>query len=254
VWNLLSNAVKFTPPRGTIEIELRSGGDDVEIVVRDSGEGIDPEFLPHVFERFRQADSGPARQHGGLGLGLAIVRHLTEAHGGMVVAHSDGAGRGSTFVVRLPVETAGERRRPSAGREDGLAASRSIHGVRILVVDDEPDALDLARVVLETSGGDVTAVASADDVLRVMRQRTFDALVADIGMPDRDGYSLIRAIRSLPVEQGGSIRAIAVTAYTTLRERQETLNAGFDVHLAKPVAPDRLVAAVAAVVRASSSQ
>jgi PAS domain S-box-containing protein len=253
VWNLLSNAVKFTPARGTIDVELRSDGEHVEIVVRDSGEGIDPAFLPHVFERFRQADSGPARKHGGLGLGLAIVRHLTEAHGGTVSAHSQGPKKGATFIVRLPVEAASDGRRRSVEPEIGQRTGPSIDGVRVLIVDDEPDALELARVVLESSGADVTAVGSAEEVLNAMRQQTFDALVADIGMPGQDGYSLIRAIRGLPAEQGRSIRAIALTAYTTLRERQEALAAGFDVHLGKPVGPDQLVAAVAAAVRAESS-
>ena len=249
VWNLLSNAVKFTPAGGTIDVGLRRDGDHVEIVIRDSGEGIDPVFLPHVFERFRQADSAPSRKHGGLGLGLAIVRHLTEAHEGTVSATSDGPGMGSTFVVRLPL--VGPQHAPAAlppARTDQPPTrTPRIHGLRILLADDEPDARELTRAVLETHGGEVVAVASAREVRELMQQEPFDVLVADIGMPGQDGYSLVREIRKLPVALGGLIPAIAVTAYTTLKERDEALAAGFNAHVRKPVNPEQLIATIAAV-------
>jgi signal transduction histidine kinase len=245
VSNLLSNAVKFTPARGTVDIDVRRAGASIELIVRDSGEGIDPAFLPHVFDRFRQGNSAASRRHGGLGLGLAIVRHLTEAHGGKVSAHSDGPGTGTTFVVTLP---RAEHRRPAraaahAPRQDGALGT-----IRVLVVDDEHDSRELVKFVLEGIGGDVTAVGSARDALRVLEQQRFDVLVADVGMPEQDGYSLMRAIRG-GVPGGESIRAIAVSAYASLRDREEALAAGFDDHLGKPADPDRLLAAVAALAR-----
>ncbi len=249
VGNLLSNAVKFTPEAGEINVDLRRDGTHAEIVVRDSGDGIDGAFLPHVFERFRQADSAPSRKHGGLGLGLAIVRHLTEAHGGTVSAHSDGNGRGSTFTVRLPVRVAHDQRH-AAGRHSPAIGERLIAGIRVLVADDEPDARELTRVILESAGGSVVAVATANEALHALRQQPFDAMVADIGMPDQDGYSLIREVRGMPAGVGGNIPAIAVTAYATLREREEALDAGFNGHVAKPVNPHELIVAIASAVRA----
>ena len=252
VWNLLANAVKFTPAGGSIDVDVRRAGRHVEIVVRDSGEGIDPAFLPHVFERFRQAESAPSRRHGGLGLGLAIVRHLVEAHGGTVTAHSDGAKKGAAFTIRLPVQPTAQRPRVGSEGESEAAEAALMAGIRILVVDDEPDARELTRAVLESRGGEVVAVASAGEALLELRHQPFDVLVADIGMPKEDGYSLIRAIRRLTTRDGGAIPAIAVTAYATLRERNDALAAGFNDHLGKPVDPDHLVAVVAAAIGAQS--
>ena len=253
VGNLLSNAVRFTPAGGSIDVDLQSGRDSVEIVVRDSGEGIDPQFLPHVFERFRQAESSPSRKHGGLGLGLAIVRHLTEAHGGTVSAHSEGSGKGATFVVRLPLDAARPRQLPVPVIERRPTAGLLLSGIRVLVADDEPDARDVTRTVLESSGAQVVAVANAGEALNALQHQDFDVLVADIGMPEQDGYSLIRAVRSLPEAKVGAIPAIAVTAYATLAERHEALTAGFNAHVGKPVDPDHLVATVAAAHHASKS-
>jgi CheY-like chemotaxis protein/anti-sigma regulatory factor (Ser/Thr protein kinase) len=248
VWNLLSNAAKFTPSSGTIDVVLRNDGDHVEVIVRDTGEGIDPAFLPHVFERFRQADSAPTRRHGGLGLGLAIVRHLTEAHGGTVAAESDGYGTGATFIVRLPVQPGRREPRAPVMAETPATADQVLAGLRILVVDDETDTRELTRVVLESHGGQVVTVASAGEALHALRHQTFDALVADIGMPGQDGYALIRAIRTLPAARGGATPAIAVTAYANLRERRDALAAGFNDHVGKPVDPEDLVAAVTAAI------
>jgi CheY-like chemotaxis protein/anti-sigma regulatory factor (Ser/Thr protein kinase) len=242
VWNLLSNAVKFTPAEGLVDVTLTQANGNAEIIVRDTGEGIGPQFLPFVFDRFRQADGTTTRKHSGLGLGLAIVRHLMDAHGGTVTAHSDGPKTGATFTVRLPL---------FAGASDGTSTvpaplAARLNGLRILVVDDEVDARDLLRVVLESAGADVTVAASGADALRLLSEQRFDVLVADIAMPEQDGYSLLRAVRALPTE-AGRIPAIAVTAYASTVDRELALNVGFDRHVAKPVDPARLVAAVAGV-------
>jgi signal transduction histidine kinase len=252
VWNLLANAVKFTPSGGTVDIEVRRADGNVEIVVRDSGMGISPEFLPHVFERFRQGDSGPSRKHGGLGLGLAIVRHLVEAHGGTVSADSGGLGMGAEFIVRLPTETA-RPRSLSVVSHKAPPIDQLIAGVRVLVADDEPDAREVLRMLLESHGADVVSVATAAEALQALTQSPFDAVVADIGMPGEDGYSLMRSIRLLPADQGGAIPAIAVTAYATLRERDDALNAGFTAHMSKPFDPDRLVATISKLARGGVS-
>ncbi len=246
-WNLLANAVKFTAPGGDVAVHLVTDGAWVDVAVVDTGEGIASEFLPHVFDRFRQADSTPSRRHGGLGLGLAIVRHLTEAQGGSVSAFSDGEGLGARFVVRLPVRLLAERPRPSvaAGVD---AASQLLAHRRILVVDDSADMRELIQIMLEGHGAQVVAAASAGDALYALGEREFDVLVADIAMPGQDGYDLIRAIRSLPDERGGRIPAIAVTAYPSARDRNDALTAGYNWHLRKPVDPDALVAALARAV------
>jgi CheY-like chemotaxis protein len=243
VWNLLSNAVKFTPAGGRIEIETRPVGAEVEIVVRDNGEGIDAAFLPFVFDRFRQADGRATRRHGGLGLGLAIVKHLTEAHGGTATAHSDGPGKGAQFSVRLPALAPASRRRPrpASGR---ARAGRSLRGTRILAVDDEADARELLRTVLEMEGATVSTAESAGEALHLLQENGFHVLLADIGMPDQDGLWLIEAIRNAD-NANLRIPAIAVTAYASLAERDRALEAGYDWHLPKPVDPEQLVAAVA---------
>jgi CheY-like chemotaxis protein/two-component sensor histidine kinase len=248
VWNLVSNAVKFTPAGGRIDVELRGVDSKAEIIVRDTGQGIEPAFRPHLFQRFRQMDASKTRQHGGLGLGLSIVRHLVEAHGGTVGAESDGLNCGATFRVELPMRAAED-----AATEIGGAASvlrqRSLAGVRALIVDDEADARELTRYVLESRGAAVVAAASAGDALHLLASQPFDVLVADIGMPGQDGFELIRALRSLP---GGSpnrgIPAVALTAYTSLREREDAVAAGFNSHIGKPADAAQLTVAVATLV------
>jgi PAS domain S-box-containing protein len=244
VWNLLSNATKFTPHGGRIAVGVQRVNGSVEVVVRDTGEGIPRHFLRHVFERFRQAESSVARRHGGLGLGLAIVRHLTEAHGGSVSAASAGKGKGATFTVTLPVHAVRQRHQPSPAMP--FARSTALRGAHILVVDDDADARDLVRLVLEMHGADVTTVASAGEALHVLSQRPFHVLIADIGMPEQDGYSLIEAVRALGPGCGGNLPAIAATAYASVRERAKALEAGYGWHIPKPIDPDQLVATVIA--------
>jgi signal transduction histidine kinase len=244
--NLLSNAVKFTPPGGEIDVEVRRTTNAVEIVVRDTGMGIAREFLPHVFDRFRQADSAPSRRYGGLGLGLAIVRHLVEAHGGSVSAHSQGPGTGSQFIVCLPLDSARPRALPVVETKP-QPIGQPIAGLRVLVADDEPDAREVMRLALESGGGMVVSVSSAAEALEAMRKSAFDAIVADIGMPDRDGYWLMKSIRQLPASQGGAIPSVAVTAYATEREKDDAIGAGFTEHMGKPFDPDRLVATLSKI-------
>jgi PAS domain S-box-containing protein len=242
VWNLLANAITFTPADGEIDLELRAAGTTAEIVVKDTGQGIGPAFLPLMFQRFRQADSTSARSHGGLGLGLAIVRHVTEAHGGTVTGTSPGHGQGATFTVRLPIKEVHartERRNPV----HDTSLSRPI-AARVLVVDDEADARDVIRAMLESRGAQVTTAASADEALRALQHRAFDVLLCDIAMPGQDGYSLIQAIRSLPVDLGGKLPAVAVTAYASPREHDAAIEAGYNWHLAKPIDVDNLMASV----------
>ncbi len=246
VWNLLSNAVKFTPSGGEVSIELRKAADAVEIVVRDTGIGISRDFLPRVFDRFRQAENGPSRKHGGLGLGLAIVQHLVAAHRGTVTAHSDGPGTGAEFVVRLPIENARPRALPAVETK-APAVQQLISGLRVLVADDEADAREVMRAALESHGGQVVSVASADEALDALKQSAFDAIVADVGMPERDGYWLMRSIRALPAAQGGQIPSVAVTAYATLTERDDAIGAGFTTHMGKPFDPDRLAATLSKI-------
>jgi signal transduction histidine kinase/CheY-like chemotaxis protein len=248
VWNLLANAVKFTPAGGRVEVAVESAPDEVALVVRDSGAGIHRDFLPYVFDRFRQADSTATRVHGGLGLGLAIVRHLVELHGGTVAADSAGEGQGATFKVTLPRRAAvlpagveaGEARAAAAGAFD--EAPSPLAGVRVLVVDDEPDARELLPSLLEPHGARVTVAASAAEALAALATEWADVLVADIGMPGEDGYSLIRSVRGL--DGGAKLPAIALTAYAGEGNRRRALEAGFQVHLAKPVDPSELLAAV----------
>jgi signal transduction histidine kinase/CheY-like chemotaxis protein len=250
VWNLLSNAVKFTSEGGRIEVRLEGDAREVTIRVKDTGAGIDAAFLPHLFERFRQADSSSTRVHGGLGLGLAIVRHLVEAHGGSVAAASDGPGKGATFTVRLPVTPARPRRAQTAApASDGAAPSprpfATLERVRVLIVDDDPDTVEVVRQVLESAGAQVTAAASAGEALAALSARPPDVLLSDLGMPGEDGYALIRKIRSLDPARGGRVPAAALTAYAQAEDRRQALLAGFQVYLPKPVEPAELTAAVA---------
>lgn len=242
IWNLLTNAVKFTPSGGRIDVRLDRADGQAQVTVRDTGQGIPPDFLPHVFERFRQQDATTSRKHGGLGLGLSIVRYLTEAHGGTVSVSSPGEGRGATFTLWLPLSHVRQEADRAAAPEHPRP---SLSGVRVLVVDDEADARELLTLVLEGCGADVLSVGSAGEALHVLSRDQLDILLADIGMPDRDGYDLIRAIRELPPEMGGTIHAVAVTAYASLRERDEALAAGYNWHVAKPVDPDYVAGIVA---------
>lgn len=247
VWNLVTNAVKFTPPGGRVDVELRQVDSRAEIVVRDTGRGIDPQWLPLLFQRFRQLDASKTRLHGGLGLGLSIVRHLAEAHGGNVIADSAGEGRGSTFRVMFPVRAVDDvAKQPGADEEPPPDAL--LEGVAALVVDDDADARELIRHVLDSRGADVMTAASAGEALHLLAQHRFDVLVADIGMPEQDGLALIRVIREQAAPAYRSIPAIAVTAYAAIRERDEALEAGFQFHLSKPVDPDQLALAVSTAI------
>jgi len=249
VLNLLTNGIKFTEPGGRVDVSLRHAGSMAEIAVRDTGQGIAPEFLPFVFDRFRQADNSTTRGHGGLGLGLAIARHLTEAHGGTAAVESDGPGKGATFTIRLPLHEDRQGAR-TVGRAADIKPLTALSGTRVLVVDDEQDARELIALVLETAGAVVTTATSVGEAQSLVGQRAFDVLVVDIGMPHEDGYSLLQAIRQMPQLQLQRIPALAVTAYAAPRDRERALAAGFDCHLPKPVDPHELVEAVASVLRA----
>jgi PAS domain S-box-containing protein len=250
VWNLLSNAVKFTPNGGHVDVRMDRADNRFNIIVSDTGKGITPEFLPHVFERFRQANSSITRSFGGLGLGLAIVRQLTELHGGTVSAESAGEDKGSKFTVSLPVMPPAEAMKGSAVRpatkaRSGQSGASHLDSLRILVVDDEPDARELLTELFEENRAEVIVAASAKDALAAFARTRPDVLVCDIGMPEEDGYSLIRKIRALPAEQGGTIHALALTAYAREEDRYMALEAGFEAHVAKPIEPDELVRTVA---------
>jgi len=246
-WNLLSNAIKFTPPGGHVYVEIGERDGELQLHVRDTGAGISADFLPHVFERFRQADSSTTRAHSGVGLGLAIVRHLVDLHGGHVAAHSGGPGLGASFDVRLPlVDRVGATR--SAAGEPQRA---QIAGIRVLVVDDEEDTLDMLEEALTSFGARVVTARSAQEALSTVQTGGADALVSDIGMPDVDGYSLIRLVRALPGE-AGRLPAIALTAYARPEDRQRAIDAGYQVHLAKPVNLDALLDALGRLKPASA--
>ncbi len=250
-WNLLTNAIKFTPIGGRVEVRLAHRGDHVELAVKDTGAGISREFLPHVFERFRQADSSTTRVHGGLGLGLAIVRHLVEAHGGTVSAASEGLGQGSTFRVELPMFQVRPRPReagtprPAPRPVPAPPVVASLEELRILIVDDDADTLEVVRQLLEAAGARVEVAATVDEALDALRGAPPDVLLSDIGMPGQDGYELIRRVRALAPEHGGRIPAAALTAFTQSDHRQRALAAGYQLYLAKPIEPSELTAAVA---------
>ena len=253
VWNLLSNAIKFTPRGGAVEVRTRRDGSQLELAVRDTGQGIAPEFLPFVFDRFRQADSSSTRVHGGLGLGLAIVRHLVELHGGTVRVWSEGPGQGATFTVRLPVRAVAgaveaehrASRAPSGVRALGQGAE--LGGLQVLVIDDEADARELLAAVLEHHGAAVQTAGSVDEALPLVERLRPDVLVSDIGMPGADGYDLIRRVRALPPGRGGLTPAAAVTGFARSEDGRRALAAGFDRHVAKPVEPVVLVDTVQAL-------
>jgi PAS domain S-box-containing protein len=252
-WNLLTNAVKFTPSGGRIDVVMERVNSHVEVSVEDSGSGINPEFLAFVFDRFRQADSSTTRRHGGLGLGLSIVKHLAELHGGSVRVKSAGEGKGSTFVVALPIsvictEEARAETREFSDVDVSMLELPSLNGVSALVVDDQPDARILIGRLIEEHGGRCMVAASGADALRMVSEEDVNILISDIGMPDFDGYDLIRKVRSLHDSRVRSIPAIALTAYARNEDRQRALLAGFQMHVSKPVEPRELIAGVASLL------
>jgi CheY-like chemotaxis protein/two-component sensor histidine kinase len=257
VWNLLTNAVKFTPEGGDVEVSLRNTGSHAELCVRDTGIGIKPGFLPHVFERFRQGDASTTREHGGLGLGLSISRQLTELHGGAIRATSPGAGQGTTFTVTLPwfagrivspADSASAGTTPPSPSPEETVETLLLSGLSVLVAEDEADARELVGMHLRAAGADVELTMSAQAAFRAIQQRTFDVLISDIGMPHEDGYTLIQRVRALPSSQGGCTPAIALTAFARTEDRRRAMLAGYQIHLAKPVNPQELVAQVAGLV------
>jgi CheY-like chemotaxis protein len=250
IWNLLSNAVKFTDPGGTITISMRAHAGHVSLVVSDTGQGIDPQFLPYVFERFTQSDSSASRRHGGLGLGLALVRELVELHGGGVQVDSAGVGLGASFTVTLPARLEGMVAGPRR-RLDFAEQPSNLEGVRVLIVEDEQDARDVLCRSLQEFGAAVATAASAHEAIAFLRDAALTELphivITDIGMPNADGYQFLSQLRQLPREHGGSVPAIAVTAYAGPADRERVLAAGFKMHIEKPVAPLALAAAIARV-------
>jgi PAS domain S-box-containing protein len=255
-WNLLSNAIKFTPKGGRVQVLLERIDSHLEVSVIDTGEGIDPTFLPHVFDRFRQADATTTRRHGGLGLGLAIVKQVVELHGGTIRAKSPGKHQGATFVVSLPLTVIhhdnaplSPRRHPTAEPVPLPVDSRvQIAGVRVLIVDDEPDARALLRRMFEERDAVVRTASSADEALTIVQTERPDVLISDIGMPSEDGYALIRRIRALAPEHGGRTPAIALTAYARAEDRVRALVAGFQHHLSKPIEPVELLVMIASLM------
>src|SRR4029079_16664710 len=250
-WNLLSNAVKFTPRDGRVTVRLRREGDDAVVSVEDTGIGISPDFLPYVFDRFRQADGSATRRHGGLGLGMAIVRYLVELHGGTVRAESEGESRGAKFTVALPIripESAADHTRPEAEEAHHVEPSASpsqLEGLRILVVDDDRDSRAFLVALLEDQGAQVLSAGSSAQALDLFRHNRVDVLVSDIAMPGEDGYDLVQGIRDLPVDEGGLTPAVALTAYVRTEDQNAALAAGYHRHLKKPVDVSELIAVVA---------
>ena len=245
VWNLLTNAIKFTPTGGHINVRVQREGDQIAIAVRDSGIGIAAGFLDHVFERFRQADATTTRKHGGLGLGLSIVKHLVEQHGGTVSAASDGEGRGACFTVRLPRRQGHDEPLSSGGGR--RAAAHDLSGLQVLVVDDEDDARELIKRILNDCNADVLTAATAGEALSLLQHARPDLMVSDLGMPEVDGYGLLDRIRALGPARGGDLPAIALTAFARSEDRIKALSSGFLAHISKPVEPNELIAKVAAM-------
>ena len=245
IWNLLSNAVKFTEPGGSVTTAWTTDGPNVRLVVRDTGCGIAPEFLPHVFERFKQAQGSSSRRHGGLGLGLALVKELVGLHGGTVCAESPGLGQGATFTVSLPMRAAGQ---PSDTSFREPAGANDLTGMCVLIVEDDNDGREILERTIVAAGGDVIATMSSQDALNRLRgERLPDVIVADIGMATDDGYSFLKQLRLLPLARGGGIPAIALTAYASAGDRAQALNVGFSEHFTKPFDPQTLMRCIARV-------
>jgi signal transduction histidine kinase/ActR/RegA family two-component response regulator len=243
IWNLLSNAVKFTPHGGKISVCVDQDGADARVTVKDSGQGIDSEFLPRVFDRFRQADSSTTRSFGGLGLGLAIVRHLVELHGGTVSARSDGVSKGATFTATFPLLA--DRTEPVTHAPDVATDFYSLDGLRVLLVDDEPEARQIISTVITRTGAEVRTCESAHEALIKLEEWKPDVILSDIAMPEQDGYSFIRQVRSLPRDRGGDTPAAALTAYARDVDRSQALAAGYQMHIAKPIGASQLVTMIA---------
>lgn len=261
IWNLLSNAIKFTPKGGRVEVRLEHVRDYAQIKVSDTGKGISADFLPYAFDRFRQADNTLRREYTGLGLGLSIVRHLTELHGGTVSVESGGEGRGATFTVRLPINLPREADDSATGKATGGRQVKNgaafdyppvLEGLRVLVVDDDADTLEVISILLMKSGAEVKTAASATEGMETLRQWVPDVLVFDVGMPSEDGYELIRKVRMLRPERGGELPAVALTAYARSEDRARALSSGYQMHLAKPVDPEDLISVVAGLAGRST--
>jgi CheY-like chemotaxis protein len=254
IWNLLSNAIKFTQRGGVVTLTLKCVGGTVRLTVADTGDGISAEFLPYVFDRFRQAEGSISRKQGGLGLGLAVVRHLVELHGGSIEAESGGLGHGSLFTVDLPL--AQERRDPARAEERKREVERRrsrrgsirLDGVHVLLVEDDEDSRKLLGTMLKRYGARVTATKSAAEAFRAVAGDVPDLLISDIGMPDEDGYEFIRKLRALPPDKGGRTPSIALTGYASRKDRERALEAGYQQHVAKPIEQTELIAAIAALI------
>jgi CheY-like chemotaxis protein/anti-sigma regulatory factor (Ser/Thr protein kinase) len=244
IWNLLSNAVKFTPHGGSIRVELSRGRSQMEISVTDSGIGIHEDFLPYVFNRFSQADTSITRPHAGIGVGLAIAKSLVELHGGTISVNSPGKGRGSTFTVSLPVSAVVQEVGSEPGADAAFRQIQDLAGVKILVVDDEPDACEMLQHLFRLSGAQVEVAMSAEEALKVCDSFSPDVLVSDIGMPNVDGYELLRRIRNSGKTQ---LPAVALTALSRIEDRVKALAAGYQMHVAKPVEPAELLAVVSSL-------
>jgi CheY-like chemotaxis protein/anti-sigma regulatory factor (Ser/Thr protein kinase) len=259
VWNLLSNAVKFTPKEGRVQVRVERVNSHVEIIVSDTGVGIRTDFLPYVFERFRQADAGTTRKSGGLGLGLAIVRHIVEMHGGSVEASSAGEGQGATFTVKMPLmivypqRVDVRREHPRTERHAPVLELADLSGVHVLAIDDEEDALVLMREILEAAGATVTTLGTPVGAIERIEAARPDVMVVDLGMPEIDGFDLIARIRSSPNPAVRDVPAAALTAFARAEDRTKALRSGFEMHLAKPVDPGELVASIATLARRARS-
>jgi signal transduction histidine kinase/ActR/RegA family two-component response regulator len=255
VWNLFANAIKFTPSGGRIEVKVERAGDNMQIQVSDTGVGIGPDFLPYIFDRFRQADGTTTRQHGGLGLGLAIVRHLVELHGGMITADSAGEGKGATFIIKLPLapQAATRRRKAMSAPQmkelpaESVRPLRSLAKVKVLLVDDDPDTLQILSMMLGESKAMLQIAASVGEALETLQWFRPDVLVSDLAMPGEDGYALIDKVRALDAQNETRTPAVALTSYVRIEDRTRALSAGFNVFVPKPVHPDELITAIASL-------
>jgi len=258
LWNLLSNAIKFTAKGGRVQVVLERVNSHVEICIEDTGIGIRPDFLPYVFDRFRQADSGTTRRHGGLGLGLSIVKNLVELHGGTVRVKSPGENQGSTFIVSLPISYVRGSARETTARPGGFGDVAEaielpeLRNIRVLIIDDEADGRTLVAHILQDRGASPVCISSAEEALEALGREHFDVLLSDIGMPNMDGYQLIREVRRLDKSRTKPIPAIAITAYARPEDRQRSLLAGFHMHLSKPIEPRELIASIAGLLHLSN--